>query len=161
MKKTIATALLALAASAGAPAMAQQPGVELGVLDCQIEGGVGLILGSSKDMRCSFSPADKTFAPEPYFGAVTKYGLDVGVTEATAMSWLVLAPSSNIYAPGALAGDYIGASAEASAGVGGGANLLVGGSGTNFTLQPLSLQTQTGLNLAVGVTQFQLRSASN
>lgn len=143
------------------PALAQQAGVELGVLDCQIEGGVGLILGSSKDMSCSFEPSDKTFAPEPYFGAVNKFGLDIGVTQATSMNWLVLAPSSNIYAPGALAGDYVGATAEASAVVGGGANLLVGGSDTNFTLQPLSLQTQTGVNLAVGVTQFQLRSASN
>ncbi len=152
-----ALAIIATATSA----QAQQPGIELGVLDCQIEGGVGLILGSSKDMKCSFDPADKTFAPEPYFGAVNKYGLDIGVTEETSMSWLVLAPSSNIYAPGALAGDYVGASAEASAVIGGGANLLVGGTDTNFTLQPLSLQTQTGVNLAVGVTQFQLRSSSN
>ena len=64
------------------------------------------------------------------------------------MRWLVLAPSSNIYAPGALAGDYLGASAEVTAAVGAGANLLVGGMNGTFTLQPLSLQTQTGLNLA-------------
>ena len=161
MKNAIIVALVALAANASTLACAQQPGIELGILNCQIEGGVGLVLGSSKDMKCSFEPSDKTFAPEPYFGAINKFGLDIGVTEATSMGWLVLAPSSNIYAPGALAGDYVGASAEASAVVGGGANLLVGGSQTNFTLQPLSLQTQTGVNLAVGVTQFQLRSASN
>lgn len=160
MYRTILATAIAVASGA-APTMAQEPGVELGVLECQIEGGVGMILGSSKDMSCSFQPADKTFAPEPYFGVVNKYGLDIGVTQATSMGWLVLAPSSNIYAPGALAGDYVGASAEASAGVGGGANLLVGGTATNFTLQPLSLQAQTGINLAVGVTQFQLRSASN
>ena len=41
-----------------------------------------MILGSSKDMKCTFQPADKTFAPEPYFGVVNKYGLDIGVTEA-------------------------------------------------------------------------------
>lgn len=159
MRKLVFGIVAALATATSA--QAQKPGIELGVLDCQIEGGVGLILGSSKDMKCSFEPADKTFAPEPYFGAVNKYGLDIGVTDATSMSWLVLAPSSNIYAPGALSGDYVGASAEASAVVGGGANLLVGGTDTNFTLQPLSLQTQTGVNLAVGVTQFQLRSSSN
>ena len=62
-------------------------------------------------------------------------------------------------APGALAGDYVGASAEASAGVGVGANLLVGGSDESFTLQPVSVQTQTGVNLALGVTSFELRSA--
>jgi hypothetical protein len=76
------------------------------------------------------------------------------------MQWLVLAPTADIYAPGALAGDYFGASAEVSAAVGGGANLLAGGSNHSFTLQPLSVQTQTGVNLAVGVSQFQLRSAA-
>ena len=61
----------------------------------------------------------------------------------------------------AAAGDYVGASAGVTAAVGAGANLLVGGSSQAFTLQPLSLQTQTGLNLAVGVSQFQLRSTAN
>ena len=85
-------------------------------------------------------------------------GLDIGTTRQTMMQWLVLTPLKNIYAPGALAGDYVGASAEVTAAVGGGANLLVGGFSQAFTLQPLSLQTQTGLNLAIGVSQFQMRS---
>jgi hypothetical protein len=144
-----------------APVHAQQGGVELGLLDCVIEGGTGFILGSTKDVRCTFEPADKQWAPEAYFGVINKFGLDVGYTEATIMRWAVLASSSNIYAPGALAGDYVGASAEVTAAVGAGANLLVGGSGQTFTLQPLSVQTQTGLNFAVGVSQFQLRSAGN
>lgn len=154
------TTLAALAALAITilPAAAQQRGVELGVLDCTIEGGSGFIIGSKKDLRCAFKPANATFAPESYFGAVQKWGIDIGSTDQAIMQWIVLAPSSNIYAPGALAGDYVGASAEVTAAVGAGANLLVGGSGNTFTLQPLSLQTQTGLNLAVGVTNFQLRS---
>lgn len=142
------------------PALAQQGGFELGRLECQIDGGTGFILGSTKDLSCTFQPADKTFAPENYFGVVNKFGLDIGSTDQATMGWLVLAPSANIYAPGALAGDYIGASAEVTAAVGAGANLLVGGSGQTFTLQPLSLQTQTGLNLAIGVSQFQLRSTA-
>ena len=73
----------------------------------------------------------------------------------------MLAPTANIYAPGALSGDYVGPSAAASVGVGAGANLLVGGSGSSFTLQPLSVEAQTGLNLAVGVSSFQLRSVGN
>ena len=156
----LAAGALVLAA-ATFPASAQQGGIEVGRLDCVIEGGVGLIVGSSKDLACTFDPAGSEFAPEPYFGVVNKFGLDVGVTGATYMQWIVLAPTANIYAPGALAGNYVGASASASAGVGGGANLLVGGSGSSFTLQPLSVQAQTGVNLAVGVTSFQLRSASN
>ena len=143
------------------PANSQQSGVELGLLDCLIEGGSGFIFGSTKEVRCTFEPADKTWAPEAYFGVVNRFGLDVGYTKATMMRWAVLASSTNIYAPGALAGDYVGASAEVTAAIGAGANLLVGGSGRTFTLQPLSVQTQTGLNFAVGVSQFQLRSTSN
>ena len=142
------------------PAVAQE-GVELGVLECTIEGGTGYIIGSNKDLSCTFKPTESSFAPESYFGVVNKFGLDIGTTEQTLMQWLVLAPSANIYAPGALAGDYVGATVEASAAVGGGANLLVGGSNKTFTLQPVSVQAQTGLNLAIGVSQFQLRSADN
>lgn len=159
MKKTIIAAAALLAMSA-APALAQSR-VELGVLDCLIEGGAGFIVGSSKEISCTFKPADDQRPPENYFGVVNKFGLDVGVTNATLMQWLVLAPTSDAYAPGALAGDYVGASADASVGVGGGANVLAGGSNKTFTLQPVSVQAQTGLNLAVGVSQFQLRSVAN
>lgn len=159
MKKLVLIAAAAFSL-ASLPAMAAE-GVELGVLECAIEGGTGFIIGSSKDLSCTFEPADASFAPENYFGVVNKFGLDIGTTDETLMQWVVLAPVANIYAPGALAGDYVGASAEATAAVGAGANLLVGGSGRTFTLQPVSLQTQTGLNLAIGVSQFQLRSASN
>ena len=159
MLKSIAAALAAMIATA-VPAAAQQAGVELGMLDCNIEGGTGFIIGSKKDMRCTFNPASETFAPESYFGVVSKWGIDIGSTEGAVMRWLVLAPSNNIYAPGALAGDYVGASAEVTAAIGAGANLLVGGLGNTFTLQPLSVQTQTGLNLAIGVTSFELRSSA-
>lgn len=158
--KAILLASAALAAVA-APALAQTQGVELGVLDCVIEGGTGFIVGSSKDLSCTFRPANAANAPETYFGVVRKYGLDIGTTGTTFMQWLVLAPTSNIYAPGALAGDYVGASAGASVGIGAGANLLVGGSQSSFTLQPLSVEAQTGLNIAVGVSEFQLRSIGN
>lgn len=158
MMKILASATL-LAAIMATPAGAQRQGVELGVLDCVIDGGTGFIFGSTKDLNCTFRPANTANAPEEYFGVVRKYGLDVGTTGTTFMQWVVLAPTANIYAPGALAGDYVGASAGATVGVGAGANLLVGGSGSSFTLQPLSVEAQTGLNLAIGVSSFQLRSA--
>ncbi|MEQ1944878.1 DUF992 domain-containing protein [Mesorhizobium sp. VNQ89] len=148
------TAILAAVATANA----QNEGIELGVLDCTVEGGAGFIIGSTKDVTCAYTPADANFAAETYSGSIDKFGLDIGTTGETKITWAVLAPSRDIYAPGALAGDYVGASAEASVAVGAGANLLVGGSNKSFTLQPLSLQTQTGFNLAVGVTQFKLRA---
>lgn len=140
------------------PATAQENRVELGLLDCVIEGGVGLVFGSSKDLSCTFTPAEERRPAEQYFGVVNKFGLDVGVTGPAVMQWLVLAPTSDPYGPGALAGDYVGASAEATAAVGVGANILIGGSDQTLTLQPVSVQAQTGLNLAVGVSEFQLRT---
>ena len=60
---------------------------------------------------------------------------------------------------GALSGHYAGASAEASVGAGLGANVLVGGSNRTVALQPVSVQGQTGLNLAVGVAGLDLHPA--
>ncbi len=57
---------------------------------------------------------------------------------------------------GALAGTYVGASAEASVVVGAGANVLVGGSNRSFALQPLSVQGQVGLNFAVAISSLDL-----
>lgn len=130
-RKMILAAIIGMASPA--VAQAQDRGVELGTLECAISGGTGFIFGSSKDLSCTFTPADKTFAPEAYFGAVNKYGLDIGTTKQAVMRWLVLTPLKNIYAPGALAGDYVGASAEVTATVGAGANLLVGGFSQSFT----------------------------
>ena len=59
--------------------------------------------------------------------------------------------------PGSLAGDYVGATAEATVAVGLGANVLIGGSNRQVALQPLSISGQVGLNLAVGVADLQLR----
>src|SRR5262245_21819834 len=65
----------------------QKSGIEVGLLDCVIEGGTGFIFGSTKDLSCTFEPADKQWAPEAYFGVVNKFGLDIGYTKATMMRW--------------------------------------------------------------------------
>ena len=44
-------------------------------------------------------------------------------------------------------------------GAGAGANVLVGGSNRTVSLQPVSVQGQTGLNLAAGVAELTLRPA--
>jgi hypothetical protein len=157
MKRSIFLAAAA-AACLSIPAAAQQR-TEVGLLDCTIEGGVGFIVGSQKDLTCTFTPAGGAQPAEAYVGTVTKFGLDVGVTGVTLMRWLVVAPTGTPLPAGALAGDYVGASAEATAAVGAGANVLVGGSNQTIALQPVSVQAQTGLNLAVGVSSFRLRMA--
>lgn len=155
----IAAASAALLAAMPA-ANSQTKGMELGILDCKVEGGAGFIIGSTKDVLCTYRPADSSLAPESYHGTISKIGLDIGVTGETLIKWAVLAPNADLYAPGALAGDYVGASAEASAAIGAGANVLVGGSNRTFSLQPLSMQAQTGVNLAIGIAEFKLRTAA-
>jgi hypothetical protein len=72
--------------------------------------------------------------------------------------WGVIAVARGLPA-GALAGTYAGVGANASFGVGAGANILVGGTGRAFSLQPLSVQGQTGVNIAGGITTVTLVDA--
>jgi hypothetical protein len=73
------------------------------------------------------------------------------------MVWAVYAPTTRRF--GALAGNYSGATAEATVGAGLGANVLVGGSDRTVALQPLSVQGQAGLNVAAGVAELTLHPA--
>lgn len=148
-------ALSSITMMAGATAQQREQRTEFGLLECQIEGGVGLILGSSKDMTCTFSPGDGRPAQQ-FVGNVKKFGLDIGATGATVMEWLVFAPTGAELPAAALEGTYVGAGAEATAAIGLGANVLIGGDADAFVLQPVSVQGQTGLNLALGVTRFEL-----
>lgn len=138
------------------PALAQDSSrVQVGRLSCNVSGGVGMIFGSSKSMSCTFHR--KGHPNESYTGTIKKFGLDIGVTRKTVIEWLVFAAADSSYSRHKLAGNYVGASGEATVGVGVGANALIGGSNKAFVLQPVSVQAQTGLNLAVGVTSMTLR----
>src|SRR5207237_3878689 len=93
--------------------------------------------------------------PEPYIATVRRYGVDLGFTDQTRLTWAVNAPTSRL-GHGELAGSYGGVGANASVGVGGGGNFLVGGPQNAYALQPLSVQGQTGLNVAAGVADIDL-----
>jgi uncharacterized protein DUF992 len=138
---------------AGGEAQAQAR-VEVGVLTCTVRGGTGFIVGSTKELRCRFN---KPGRDEFYHGSISKFGLDIGATKQSAIAWAVLAPTAKL-PPGSLSGNYGGVSAEATVGVGVGANALVGGSNKNIILQPLSVQAQQGLNIAAGIAALQLRA---
>lgn len=153
MPRTALLATLMTAALLIAPAAAQS-NVAVGTLTCTGGEGVGLILGSKKSYYCTF--AANAGPGEEYSATVTKIGLDIGITGKTVMIWTVLAATSDVR-PGMLAGGYAGAAADVSVGIGGGANVLVGGSSNSVVLQPVSVQGQTGLNLAVGVAGMTLR----
>lgn len=137
--------------------VATEPRERLGTLSCEVAGGAGLILGSSKAVDCTFK--QRSGKVERYTGKIGKLGIDIGVTRKTYLSWVVINTAPTRVGDGALAGTYVGASAAASVGVGLGANALVGGNSKNFALQPLSAETGTGLNVAAGVSRLQLRPA--
>ena len=147
-----ALAVLAAGGTMAGPAAAQT-GVEVGVLNCRVMAGTGFVFGSSKELDCTFQSGD---AREHYRGTVNKFGIDLGFTSASAISWAVFAPTAKI-ARGALGGTYAGVGGEATVGVGVGANALVGGNQKTISLQPLSVQAQQGLNVAVGIAAIELR----
>jgi hypothetical protein len=153
--KKLALTLAALAATsllATAPAWAQAK-VKAGTLTCTGGAGVGLIIGSKTSYSCTYNAVSGR--KEKYTASVQKIGLDIGVTSDSVIVWVVLG-STDLPQRG-LVGNYVGASADVAVGLGVGANALVGGSNNSVILQPLSVEGQTGLNLAVGVAELSIR----
>jgi Protein of unknown function (DUF992) len=157
-RRLIGFAAVAVAAAVAAPtaAMARGERTKVGTLNCDISAGIGAIIASKKRVTCMFTPSHRG-PREVYVGNISKFGLDLGATSGGEMVWAVYAPTSRRF--GALAGHYVGATAEATVGAGLGANALVGGSNHTVTLQPVSVQGQTGLNVAAGVAELTLRPA--
>lgn len=129
---------------------------EVGSLSCDVGDGTGYVFGSTRDLTCTFNPVQEGLADETYVGEINRYGLDIGKTQNGQMAWLVLAPTESEYSEGGLNGSYKGVSAEATLGVGLGANAMTGGSENTLALQPISVNTQTGVNFAVGVGEINL-----
>ena len=140
------------------PVYAQQATREaqVGLLNCTIEGGTGFIIGSVKTLNCVFERSDER-PSENYAGEIKKFGIDIGRTRVSQLSWAVFAPSKAIEEFGRLAGSYGGVSGEVTVGIGLGANVLVGGFDKSIALQPFSLQAQKGLNIAAGISSLDLR----
>jgi hypothetical protein len=133
---------------------AAQSRVQTGLLTCRGARTTGFIVGSVRHLSCVFRP--DFGGSYPYHGTVRKYGLDIGVSRRSAIAWGVFAPTRQI-GPSDLAGHYAGVSAGAAVGVGASANALVGGSRNSIALQPVSVEGQTGVNVAVGVADLELR----
>jgi Protein of unknown function (DUF992) len=148
---TAATALAAAALAFGAPA-AKADGIKVGVLTCHESSGWGFIFGSSKGLHCIYHHGPYS---ERYNGDVSKFGVDIGYTSGAVIVWDVFAPNAGPER-GALAGEYVGVQASAAAGPGVGANALIGGFHRSFTLQPVSIQGEEGLNVAAGIGSMTL-----
>jgi len=132
---------------------AQAHDVRVGVMTCDMAGGFGYVLGSSRDLQCTFSPASGP--AEHYAGTISKFGVDIGYVQNAVMVWTVVAPTVAL-TPGSLTGTYGGATASVTVGVGVGANVLVGGSSDTIPLQPVSIEGGTGLNVAGGFASMSL-----
>ncbi|WP_375412273.1 DUF992 domain-containing protein [uncultured Bradyrhizobium sp.] len=127
--------------------------VRAGVLQCQGGQNVGFIVGSVASLECVFRSEGRR--PEPYLATIHRFGVDLGVTQLTRLSWAVNAPTNRL-GRGNLSGNYGGVGANASVGVGFGGNFLVGGPQNSYALQPISVQGQTGLNVAAGIADLEL-----
>jgi hypothetical protein len=149
----LAGAAAMLVASFG-PASAQDRMVQVGVLECRGGASIGFIVGSVTNLGCVLRVAG--LPEDRYVATIRKVGVDLGITQETALAWAVYAPVDRL-GPGDLSGDYAGAQGSASIGVGAGGNVLVGGSANSIALQPLSLQGQVGLAVAAGLESLELR----
>jgi hypothetical protein len=151
MSAAVAVAALATAGTANAA----PHGVRVGDLTCNVASGWGFVFGSSKDLHCTFRGNGHN---EHYTGSISKFGVDIGYTEGGVLVWGVFAPTSDMR-KGALSGDYVGGSAQVTAGLGVGANALIGGFDKSIALQPVSVEGSKGLNVAAGIGSISLHEA--
>lgn len=152
--KQVMVGLIAIAVLGVPASYAQDAKLKVGTLTCQGQGGLGLIIGSKEKLRCSYQPAAGGNAIK-LRGSITRLGLDIGVKGKSVMIWTVLASTTQL--PGEnLIGQFVGAAADASLGLGAGAQVLVGGNNKSVVLQPLGVKGATGVNLAIGVAGMTL-----
>lgn len=139
--------------SSALPASAAR--VQIGTITCDVSAAVGKILTAKQEVDCVYEPTSG--AKEHYRGVIAKFGLEIGDIRQASLVWLVYGATS--LGAGAVAGNYIGVDADAAAGVGLGANVLVGGQSRSIALQPVSLQSEQGINLAIGTEELKLLPA--
>ena len=130
---------------------------QVGMLTCKLNPSIGFVIFGHQSMECRFTQ-NPPFPPQAYEGALNTVGIDLGVTAGGVLGWAVFAPTAGPPA-GALAGEYVGATGDIGLGLGAGVNVLVGGSGRSFALQPVSVEGSVAINVTVGLSGLQLRPA--
>jgi hypothetical protein len=129
---------------------------QVGMLSCRLNPSIGFVIFGHQSMECQFTQNGR-FPPQAYEGALNTVGIDIGVSAGGVLGWAVFAPTAGP-PPGALAGEYVGATGEIGVGLGAGVNVLVGGSGRSFALQPVSLEGSVAINVTLGLSGLQLRA---
>lgn len=129
---------------------------EAGKLECDLSGDFGAILGAKQEATCTFTPSAPGAAVR-YTGKISEFGLDIGEIKKAKLVWLVDAVSKQPAYD--LEGTYRGVEADAALGLGAGAVVLTGGTHGTLSLQPVAVEGDEGLNVAIGVTQLNLKPA--
>src|SRR4051794_21795261 len=140
-----------------ARAQTPAPWTQIGMLTCKLNPSIGFVIFGHQSMECRFTQSNR-FPPQFYEGALNTVGIDIGVSAGGVLGWAVFAPTAGP-PPGALAGEYVGATGEIGVGLGAGVNVLIGGSGRSFALQPVSLEGSVAINVTLGLSGLQLRAA--
>jgi Protein of unknown function (DUF992) len=154
--KSASGLMLGLATLVATAAPSHADVARIGILSCDVSKGVGEILARKQSLTCQFRP--DSGQSETYTGSIDEYGIEIGKVDQGHLIWGVASALRGV-PQGALAGKYVGVGAGASIGIGGGANALVGGSNQSFSLQPLSVDGETGVNIATGVIRVTLTAA--
>jgi len=153
----VAAAVMLGTLAAQSPARADLT-AKAGTLTCHVNQGFGFVFGSSRSVACTYTNANDGRV-EHYTGDISKFGVDIGYLQSGVIVWAVLAPTTNLSA-GALSGGYVGVTAGGSLGAGASTHVLSGGSQHALSLQPISIEGDTGLNIAAGIAAITLKYKS-
>ena len=158
-KNTLFALILTVLVSPFGTAQAQG-GLEVGVLTCSVVPGtrLNLLIRSTADVKCVYAKGGES---EEYVGETgIALGLDLSFKQDEKMAFTVIAASEDIR-PGAkaLGGKYVGGELSAAAGLGLGAKALVGGGAKNVGLQPLALESSTGIGASGGLSFLYIEPA--
>jgi hypothetical protein len=127
--------------------------VRTGLLTCRAAHGFGYILGSSRTIECVYRT--KSGLSETYMGSLSKVGIDIGYLGSSTMIWAVVA-SGGTSGSGTLSGEYAGGTAGATLGLGAAINLMTGGFRNSIALQPVSVESNSGLYVGAGIVAMSL-----
>ena len=96
-RQTFPQLAMAAAVAGLMPIAGTDPGraasMQVGVLNCTVSGGTGFIIDSTKSPARTFKHASG--GRETYSGTIRKFGIDIGSTDISYISWAVLAPSGS------------------------------------------------------------------
>ena len=128
---------------------------QVGMLRCTLNPNIAFTITGHESMECWFTPKSAD-PPQAYQGAINMVGLNIDLAAGGVLAWTVFAPTAGTPV-GALAGEYVGASGDIGIIAGVETNILIGGSGRTFALQPVSLGGSVAVKVALGVSVVKLR----